>query len=69
MPGRVKCGGMEGEIGVAHGHLPSPTQREFNSKTRHHDQGRIQLFNKGGGQSLNNIGYSIKQNVLKEGGV
>ena len=24
LPGRVKCGGTEGEIVVAHGRLPSP---------------------------------------------
>ena len=24
LPGRVKCGGPEGEIVVAHGRLPSP---------------------------------------------
>ena len=26
LPGRVKCGGTEGEIVVAHGHLPSPAR-------------------------------------------
>ena len=26
LPGRVKCGGTEGEILVAHGHLPSPAR-------------------------------------------
>ena len=26
LPGRVKCGGTEGEIVVAHGRLPSPAR-------------------------------------------
>ena len=35
LPGRVKCGGTEGEIVVAHGRLPSPAYRGLD---HHHHQ-------------------------------
>ena len=32
LPGRVECGGTEGEIVVAHGRLPSPTRKTHCTK-------------------------------------
>ena len=40
MPGRVKCGGPEDEIVVAHGRLPSPLVAWFEPENKLQEYGR-----------------------------
>ena len=46
LSGRVKCGGTEGEIVVAHGRLPSPTRAtlQFCSEVKWYNSTAVQLF-------------------------